>query len=315
MGAGICSISSLGRGLVWIAPSGFNCSISGTLMKRIRIYHLTEYWFSQPVGLTDHTLLLRPREGHDIRIISSRLSVSPAYSVKWYRDIYGNSVGMLRLQGRSDELRIESEVVIEHYEDRPLDFIVDDRAVTYPFPFEPEERLDLLPYRTHTWPNETKMLKQWIARFWGPGQSIETYVLLDRMNKAIVADFSYGMREEPGVQNPAETLSLGTGSCRDFAAFFIEACRYLGLPARFVSGYLFNPGSTQHGSTHAWSEVYLPGAGWIGFDNTSGQVTGSSHIATAVHRHPESIPPVAGSYLGPAGVDSRLTVTVNVSEA
>lgn len=283
-------------------------------MKQIRIHHLTEYSFSAPVELTEHRLLLRPREGHDIRIFSSRLDVSPRHETKWYRDIYGNSVGLLILKEQTSALRIESEVVIEHYAARPLDFVVDRRAVTFPFPFEPEDRLDLLPYCTHTWPNHTGSLRQWVSRFWQPGQSIETYVLLDRMNKAIVADFGYGMREEPGVQNPDETLRLGTGSCRDFAAFFIEACRYLGLPARFVSGYLLNPGSGQHGSTHAWSEVYLPGAGWIGFDNTSGQITAMKHIATAVHRHPESVPPVAGSYLSRGAVNSSLKVSVDVSQ-
>jgi len=282
-------------------------------MQRIRIYHLTEYGFSDRVELGEHTLLLRPREGHDIRIESSRLAVEPEHSVKWYRDIYGNSVGILTVEAPTERLRIESEVTIEHYATQPLDFLVDQRVVTYPFPFEPEERLDLLPYRTHTWPNETKPLKEWVARFWVPGQSIETYVLLDRMNRAIVGDFAYRMREEPGVQSPARTLELGSGSCRDFAAFFIEACRYLGFATRFVSGYLHNPESVQHGSTHAWAEVYLPGAGWIGFDNTSGQVTGGSHIATAVHRHPESVPPVAGSFQGPEGVQTRLNVVVDVS--
>lgn len=283
-------------------------------MKRIRIFHLTEYRFSQPVELSEHTILLRPREGHDIRIASSRLNVSPGHTVKWYRDIYGNSLGMLSLLKKSDHLRIESEVIIENYADQPLDFLVDHRAVTYPFPFEPEERLDLLPYRTHIWPNETKKLKEWISAYWLPGQSIETFALLDQMNRAIVAGFHYRMRETPGVQNPARTLALGSGSCRDFAAFFIEACRYLGFASRFVSGYLHNPGSTQHGSTHAWSEVYLPGAGWIGFDNTSGLVTGPDHIATAVHRHPESVPPVAGSFVGPEGTGSELFVTVEVHE-
>lgn len=283
-------------------------------MKQIRIHHLTEYQFSQSVELTEHRLLLRPREGHDIRIASSRLDVNPLCETKWYRDIYGNSVGLLSLNEPTDHLRIESEIVIEHYAEQPLDFFVDQRAVTFPFPFEPEDRLDLLPYRTHNWPNHTSQLKHWVARFWQAGQSIETYVLLDQMNQAIVADFGYGMREEPGVQNPDETLRLRTGSCRDFAAFFIEACRYLGLPARFVSGYLHNPGSTQHGSTHAWSEVYLPGAGWIGFDNTSGLVAGNEHIATAVHRHPEAVPPVSGSYLSAGPVNSTLRVTVDVSE-
>jgi transglutaminase-like putative cysteine protease len=282
-------------------------------MKQIRIHHVTEYQFTQAVKLTEHRLLLRPREGHDIRIRSSRLDVIPGSETKWYRDIYGNSVGLLSYQGLTDRLCIESEVVIEHYAERPLDFVVDRRAVTFPFPFEPEDRLDLLPYRTHNWPNHTGQLKNWVERFWLPGQSIETYVLLDRMNKAIVSDFGYGMREEPGVQNPDQTLQLRTGSCRDFAAFFIEACRYLGLPARFVSGYLHNPGSQQHGSTHAWSEVYLPGAGWIGFDNTSGLVAGSEHIATAVHRHPEAVPPVAGSYISNGPVNSSLRVTVDVS--
>ena len=283
-------------------------------MKHIRIFHLTEYRFSQPVELSEHTLLLRPREGHDIRIVSSKLKVSPAnHSVKWYRDIYGNSLGTVRINEPTDYLKIESEVRIENYAERPLDFLVDQRAVTYPFLFEPEERLDLLPYRTHTWPNETKKIKTWIAAYWRPGQTIETFALLDQMNKAIVSGFAYRMREEPGVQNPSQTLALGTGSCRDFAAFFIEACRYLGFAARFVSGYLHNPGSTQHGSTHAWSEVYLPGAGWIGFDNTSGLVVGVDHIATAVHRHPESIPPVAGSFIAPNGTTSDLKVTVEVS--
>jgi len=283
-------------------------------MKKIRIHHLTEYSFSQNVELTEHRLLLRPREGHDIRIHSSRLDVTPAFETKWNRDIYGNSVGWLHLKESSNLLKIESEVVIEHYAEQPLDFVVDRRAVTFPFPFEPEDRLDLIPYCTHTWPNHTRQLKQWVDRFWQPGQSIETYVLLDQMNRAIVADFGYGMREEPGVQNPDATLALRSGSCRDFAAFFIEACRYLGLPARFVSGYLLNPGSGQHGSTHAWSEVYLPGAGWIGFDNTSGLVTGADHIATAVHRHPEAIPPVSGSYLSGQPVDSSLHVSVDVSQ-
>jgi len=281
-------------------------------MTQIRIYHLTEYLFTAPVKLSEHMLLLRPREGHDIRIKSSLLNVEPAHTVKWFRDINGNSVGLLSINESADHLRIESEVVIQHYTTQPLDFIVDQRAVTYPFPFEPEERLDLLPYRTHTWPNQTKLLKDWVARFWSPGHSIETFVLLDQMNRTIVAEFTYQMREQPGVQSPDETLASGSGSCRDFAAFFIEACRYLGFAARFVSGYLHNPKSKQHGSTHAWAEVYLPGAGWIGFDNTSGQVTGASHIATAVHRHPESIPPVAGSFTGPKGVSSQLNVTVEV---
>ena len=283
-------------------------------MKKIKIRHITEYQFAKPVTFSEYRLLMRPRESHDMRINSSRLDVSPSFDTKWHRDIYGNSVGTLRLMGMSDLLRIESEVVIEHYAERPFDFVVDQRCVAFPFAFDPEERTDLLPYHTHTWPNSTKQLRQWVARFWTPGMYIETFTLLDQMSKAIAAEFGYGMREEPGVQNPDETILLKTGSCRDFAALFIEACRYLGLAARFVSGYLYNPGSLQHGSTHAWSEVYLPGAGWIGFDNTSGLITSTSHIATAVHRHPEAVPPVSGFYYSNIPVDSTMRVEVDVSE-
>jgi transglutaminase-like putative cysteine protease len=149
-------------------------------MNRIRIYHLTEYTYSQSVPLTDYLLLLRPREGHDIRIASSKLNVQPDHSMKWYRDIYGNSAGVLHLKESSDILSIESEIVIEHYETNPLDFIVDERAVIFPFPFEPGERLDLLPYSTHTWPNDSQSVGKWVSRFWVPGQSIETFALLNK---------------------------------------------------------------------------------------------------------------------------------------
>lgn len=283
-------------------------------MKQICIQHATEYRFSEPVDLREHRLLLRPREGHDIRIVGSKLEVNLRHGLKWYRDVYGNSVGVLRLTERGSVLRIASEVQLEHYQTRPLDFIVDERVLTFPFAFEPEDRLDLLPYRTHIWPNNIDPLKRWVSQFWKPGQSIETYVLLTQMSRQIVSDFKYHMREESGVQAPSETLEKGSGSCRDFAALFIEACRYLGLAARFVSGYLHNPNSDQHGSTHAWSEVYLPGAGWIGFDNTSGQVAGAAHIATAVHRHPEAVPPVSGSFVSNRFVEASLHVEVSVSE-
>ena len=120
---------------------------------------------------------------------------------------------------------------------------------------------------------------------------------------------------EPGVQPPGQTLMHNSGSCRDFAALFIEACRHLGLASRFVSGYLYTWGTDgASASTHAWAEVYLPGAGWKGFDPTSGEVTGNRHIAVAVARHPEAIPPVAGSYLGPPGQPPMLSVAVQVTQ-
>ncbi|MFZ2313343.1 MAG: transglutaminase family protein [Methylobacter sp.] len=138
------------------------------------------------------------------------------------------------------------------------------------------------------------------------------------MNKAIATGFAYQQREEPGVQTPADTLTRRTGSCRDFATLFIEACRSLGLAARFVSGYLYSLTLPQgQGATHAWSEVYLPGAGWKGFDSTSGQVVGNQHITVAVSRHPESVPPVSGSFIASPTANPQspeMTVMVEVTE-
>ena len=123
------------------------------------------------------------------------------------------------------------------------------------------------------------------------------------------------MREEPGVQSPAATLAQQRGSCRDVATLFIEACRYIGLAARFVSGYLQGSATNiGHGATHAWCEVYLPGAGWKGFDSTSGEVVGGHHIAVAVHRHPEAVPPVAGSFVGQLAHAPSMAVAVQVRE-
>ena len=185
----------------------------------------------------------------------------------------------------------------------------------FPFYFDPSERVDLIPFQMLSFPSDSPVVRDWLQKFWQPGKVIETYTLLDSINKEIVQNFAYNMREEPGVQRPADTLKLRAGSCRDFATLFIEACRFLGLPARFVSGYLHCPETVHgHGSTHAWAEVYLPGAGWKGFDNTSGIVVGEDHIAVAVTRHPEDAPPISGSYAGETPVNSRMELKVDVEE-
>jgi len=284
-------------------------------MKRIRIQHSTTYTYSEPVKLLPHKLMLRPRAGHDIQLESTSLSISPAHTVKWHRDIYGNSVAVVAFHEPSNELKVVSDVVIGHYETAPLDFIVDEKAVMFPFYFDPSERVDLVPYQTLCFPGDSDSVRDWLQQLWQPGQPIETYALLARINKEIVKNFGYKMREEPGVQRPAETLETGSGSCRDFATLFIEACRYFGLAARFVSGYLHCPDTVQgHGSTHAWAEVYLPGAGWKGFDNTSGIVVGQDHIAAAVTRHPGDAPPISGRYVGKTSKPPAMKVKVIVSE-
>jgi transglutaminase-like putative cysteine protease len=283
-------------------------------MRRLNISHVTEYQFSSPVSLLPHRLLLRPRENHNVRIESSLLEIVPTHALQWKRDVLDNSVGLVSFFPRpAERLRIASNVVIQHYEDNPFDFLVDDYAVIHPFDYAEEERVELTPFRQPVYPADREAVQRWLDGL-GLQRPIQTFTLLDRMNHEIAARFVYRMREEPGVQSPARTLALNSGSCRDLAALFMEACRHLGLASRFVSGYLYLPAiEAGNAATHAWAEVYLPGAGWKGFDPTSGELVGSRHIAAAVARHPEAVPPVAGSYLGPPGQSPLLSVTVQVS--
>jgi transglutaminase-like putative cysteine protease len=267
-------------------------------MRRLQIKHVTTYQYADTVTLLPHKLLLRPREGHDIRIESAGLTITPSHQLQWQRDVYDNAVAQAMFLEPSNHLSIDSRILIQHYDDQPLDFLVAEYAAFFPFQYDVVEVGDLSPYLSTIFDQDRPVLGAWLQQFWRVGQVVETYLLLEWINKAIATGFTYQQREEPGVQTPAGTLATRTGSCRDFAALFIEACRLLGLAARFVSGYQYSPSLSQNqGATHAWSEVYLPGAGWKGFDSTSGQVVGNHYIPVAVSRHPESVPPVSGSFL------------------
>ncbi|MGA7181322.1 MAG: transglutaminase family protein [Thiobacillaceae bacterium] len=271
-------------------------------MQRYKILHRTYYNFSAAVRFEPHALRLRPREGHELHIESATLEITPAATLRWHRDVEDNSVAIATFDTPASQLAIESEVIIKQYNQAPLDFLVADYATDYPFAYGPEDSVVLSPYMDVVRQTASDQLTGWIASLWQPGERIQTYAVLLRLCVHIHQTLSYQLREEPGVQAAAETLSRGTGSCRDFANLFMQAARRLGLASRFVSGYLHTPPSTvSFGATHAWAEVFLPGAGWKGFDPTIGEIAGTSHIAVAVARSPESVPPVAGSFVGPPG--------------
>lgn len=283
-------------------------------MRRLQISHVTEYRFPSPVSVTPHRLMLRPREDHNIRIESSLLDISPAHTVQWKRDVLDNSVAVVEIIEPADLLRIASTVVVQHYDENPLNFLVDDYALMYPFAYHEEDRIELAPFLKPVYPDDREQLAGWLRES-GWVEPAQTFPLLDGINRGIASAFDYQIRVEQGVQSPGHTLRQRSGSCRDFAALFVEACRHLGLASRFVSGYLFTwAGDADNASTHAWAEVYLPGAGWKGFDPTSGEVTGDRHVAVAVARHPEAVPPVAGGFVGTAQQRPVLSVTLRVSE-
>jgi transglutaminase-like putative cysteine protease len=282
-------------------------------MRRLDITHVTEYNFATQVTLLPHQLLLRPRESHTLHIESSTLEIQPAHSIRWHRDALDNCVACVTFKAPAYTLRVVSKLAVRVFDDAPLDFLVENYAVTYPFDYAPTEQPDLVAYRQSTYSQDRFAVQQWLGSLGCLPGPVETFVLLDRMNRDIAASFSYLAREEPGVQSPGQTLAIRRGSCRDFAALFMEACRHLGLAARFVSGYLdISATSSGIASTHAWAEVYLPGPGWKGFDPTSGELTDNRHIPIAVARHPEAVPPVAGSFVGPAGLGPVPLVSVEV---
>jgi transglutaminase-like putative cysteine protease len=280
-------------------------------MQRLKIVHRTYYNFSGAVHLQPHRLLLRPRTGSELRIESSSLDITPTATLRWQRDAHDNAVAIASFATPTTQLAILSEVIVQHYDEAPLDFLVADHAVHYPFAYDAEESVVLQPYLQSSAPHADAALDSWVGRVWHPGEAVQTYALLQRLCTGINQSLAYQSREEPGVQPVAETLARGTGSCRDFAQLFMAATRTLGLAARFVSGYLHAPNSSyDFGATHAWSEVYLPGAGWKGFDPTIGEMASNKHIAVAVARRPDAVPPVAGSFFGPPGASLQVGVWV-----
>ena len=282
-------------------------------MRRLEIPHRTTYKFPANVRLGPHRLLLRPREGADLRIELSQLDTSPKATLRWLRDEYDNAVAIATFDSSASQLDITSKFIVQQYNDAPLDFLVAQSAVNYPFAYDADAALMLQPYLERPRSPDEAALGTWVAKWWKRGEAVQTYALLDRLCTGINRTLTYQVREQPGVQTAVETVQRGVGSCRDFATLLMEAARYLGLAARFVSGYLNSPPADgSSGSTHAWTEVYIPGAGWKGFDPTIGEVAGSKNIAVAVARVADTVSPVTGSYFGPKG--SELAVGVWVKE-
>lgn len=280
---------------------------------KIRIQHRTTYNYNQPVSFGQHKIMCRPREGHDLHIESSILEINPAHTIRWMRDVNGNSLAKVDFTQSASQLSIYSEVILQQYDTNPLDFILEESAVTYPFVYDSHSLPELTPFMALIYPKDSAVLREWLGQFWKPGDKPQTIALLQNLNAHINQTFQYQRRDEAGVQTPAETLKKNSGSCRDFATLLLEACRSWGLAARFVSGYMqCEATEAGGGSTHAWTEVYLPGAGWKGFDPTSGIMTGSQHVTVAVSRDPENAAPIAGSFQGLANAFQGIQVNVTV---
>ncbi len=258
--------------------------------------------------------MLRPRESHHLKLDSFHLTVSPAHHLRWMRDLYENNVGLLELTESASELVIESESYLEVLDENPFAFVIAKEAEEYPFIYDNDSAAELAPLSAPLYPRDLDPIKTWLHPVWHPGRRVGTLELLQKLNAAIYRDIRYQRRDRRGVQSPAETLERGSGSCRDFAALFMEACRFMGLAARFVSGYMHASEITGRMSMHGWAEVYLPGAGWIGFDPSWGILAAAQYIPVAVSRHPEHVPPVSGTYFGYARDFLRTEVDLYVKK-
>ncbi len=282
-------------------------------MKQFRIQHETVYQFPSLVQLLPHTLRIRPREGHDLRIVSSSLTLSPVSKLIWHRDVEGNSVASASFAHKAQELKIDSDITLEKYDESPFDFLVEECAVMFPFRYSEDDQISLSPYMRVDAHSRAPALKPWLDAVYSGNENIQSISLLLRINTAINQAFRYIKREEEGVQSAQQTLTSGAGSCRDFAYLFMEAVQSLGFAARFVSGYVFsNIAPDRSGSTHAWAEVFIPGAGWKGFDPTFGVLVGADHISVAVARRPQLVPPVEGKYYGAPGAEMKVFVSVSM---
>jgi len=286
-------------------------------MIALEVRHRTTYRYRQLVSLGPHRLMLRPRESRDLRLISSAVTVAPAAQVTWAHDVFGNSVATAVFQGAADSLVIDSVVELELYGSAWPVFDIAASAIVYPFRYSDDEWTDLGALTIQQYPAPAGRLEKWARAFVG-GDRTDTLALLKDLSVGVSGWIGYQSREDEGTQSPIETLDRGWGSCRDFAVLFVEAARCLGFGARIVSGYLFNPdqsltGSTGAGSTHAWGEVFVSGAGWISFDPTNRSVGGSNLIPVAVARDIRQAMPVSGSFVGNSDAFKRMEVEIHVT--
>jgi transglutaminase-like putative cysteine protease len=292
------------------------------------IVHTTRYRYKKPVAFGEHRVMFRPRDSHDLRVLATDLQVSPSATVRMIQDPHSNSVALVQPLSRADALEIVCQFTIEHARTDNLELPLAPSAEVFPFAYSLEERFDLESYMRPHHDDPGGHLTAWARQFIRTDGWTGTRDLLVRMNQFIRANFKYTQRDEEGTQTPQQTLQLASGSCRDFALLMMEAARRLGVATRFVSGYLYDPAldggsgpapdgtpaapTIGAGSTHAWLQAYLPGAGWVPFDPTNNLLGGNQLIRVGVARDPSQAAPIAGSWFGDPddylGMDVHVTV-------
>lgn len=271
-------------------------------MPTITITHTTIYRYRVAVVLGPHRLMLRPRETRDLTLTAFDLDITPTARIDWSHDVAGNAIAIANFDATTETLSIRSHTTaVLTAPDWPV-FPIAASATSYPFLYSAEDWKDLGALSEPQYQDDAGRLLNWVEHF-VMRRPTDTLSLLKDLSNGITARITYEIRESEGTQGPLETLDRGYGSCRDFAVLFAEAVRTLGFGARLVSGYLYDPsddrlGSAGSGSTHAWVEVFVPGAGWIPFDPTNRSVGSANLVPVAVARNMSQVAPVTGSFQG-----------------
>ena len=288
-------------------------------MPILTVRHVTTYRYRQPVSFGEHRMMMRPRDSWDQRLLEAQLRITPEpVSLRWMHDVFGNCVAIARFSGRATELRVASLIRLDHTPRNALDFQIEERAQTYPFSYSAEDMPDLLRSIERQYSDPNHELERWVRQFLRKDGATSTRELLSTITHTIRREFVYIARPAMGTQEPLQTLRIGSGTCRDFAVLMMEAVRALGLAARYASGYVYSPGSESRrriggGATHAWVQVYVPGAGWMEMDPTNGIVGNRDLIRVAVVRDPSQAVPLSGNWTGfPSdhlGMDVEVEVT------
>jgi transglutaminase-like putative cysteine protease len=259
-------------------------------MAILKVQHRTTYRYSEPVSFGEHRWMFRPRDSYEQRLIRADHQISPKPAeTGWRHDVFGNQIAVLDFDAQASELSFESSIALEHTEQSGPHFRPSDRGRTWPFDYDPDTETDI------------------------------SAKLLLALTQAVRNSGKYTRRTDPGTQPPALTLATRSGTCRDFALLMMEAARVLGFAARFVTGYIYVPARDDGvirggGATHAWVQIFLPGAGWVEYDPTNGIIGTRDLIRIGVARDPRQARPLSGSFAGERGTYLGMEVDVIVHQ-